>query len=291
VFIWGGTYPGVKALQAVIPPVALVTFRCLVGTAVLLSCLALAPAQAPRPSAAEWRRIALLGLAGNTVFQLCMVGGLHYTTAAHSALAIALNPVFAVLLARVWLDETLGPRQALGILLAFAGVAAIIGRGGALAGGGSLRGDLLSLGAALAWAVYSVFAKPVLAARPPLDVTARAMLVGTIPLLPLGLPELVAVPWAALTPATWLLLAYLSVLTLGLTYILWYWALARAATGRVVAFTYLTPVVAVAIAAAVGQEALTLPLVAAAAAVVGGVALAAAPPRARLTREAGGPYR
>jgi hypothetical protein len=44
-------------------------------------------------------------------------------------------------------------------------------------------------------------------------------------------------------------------------------------------------------AAAVGQEALTLPLVAAAAAVVGGVALAAAPAGARLTREARAPYR
>jgi drug/metabolite transporter (DMT)-like permease len=257
-------------------PVALATFRCLVAVLLLLACLALVRPRERRPHPREWGRLALLGLSGNTAFQLGMVGGLHYTTPAHVALIIALNPLFAVLFARFWLAERLGGRRACGIVLAFAGVALIVARGGRLAAGGSLAGDLLSLGAAVAWAVYSVFGKPILARRPPLDVTARSMMVGTLALLPFGLPGLAAVPWRALAPSTWALLGYLSVLSLGLAYILWYWALARAATARVVAYSYLTPVVAVAISVGAGLEPLTAPLLAGAAAVIGGVALASA---------------
>jgi drug/metabolite transporter (DMT)-like permease len=72
----------------------------------------------------------------------------------------------------------------------------------------------------------------------------------------------------------WLLIAYLSAVTIALANLLWYWALARRATARVVAFSYLIPVIATAIAVAAGQEALTAPLALGAAAVLAGVALA-----------------
>ncbi len=64
-----------KGAQAVIPPVPLATFRCLVAAVVLLGGLLLVRGRLPRQTAREWGTVALLGLAGNTVFQLCMVGG------------------------------------------------------------------------------------------------------------------------------------------------------------------------------------------------------------------------
>jgi drug/metabolite transporter (DMT)-like permease len=239
---------------------------------VLAGGLLLVRRRLPRLAPREWAQVALLGVTGNTVFQLCMVGGLRFTTPAHSSLLINLNPLVAVLLAAAWLGERLHGRRLAGTVLALAGTAVIVTRDGEAAGG-TLPGDLLSLGGAVAWAVYSVAAKPLLAVRPPLEVTALAMAVGAVPLLPLGLPGLLAVPWATLGPGTWLLLAYLSVFTLVVTYLLWYWALARAATVRVVTFSYLTPVIATAISVALGEDALTGSLVLGAAAVVAGVAL------------------
>ena len=233
---------------------------------------ALAGGRAPGPSRRDWMTLVFLGLVGNTVFQLCLVGGLRYTTPGHSALLINLNPVLTSLLARAWLGERLSGARALGILLAFGGVAVLVTQGSGLTEGGSLLGDLLSLGAAGAWALYTVVGKPVLATRSPLDVTTLAMAVGALPLLPLGLPGLVAVPWRQLSLGTWALLVYLSVF-LAVSFLLFYWALARAATARVVAFSYLTPVVAVAISVAVGQEPLSGTLVGGALAVIGGVSL------------------
>jgi drug/metabolite transporter (DMT)-like permease len=275
VLLWGGSYAAVKTVQATIPPIPLATFRCLAAALVLAAGLVLRRRGIPRLRGREWALVALLGVAGNTVFQLGIVGGLHFTTPAHSALLINLNPMLATVLAAAWLGERLGRRRTLGIALALAGVVLVVTRGGGLeAGDRAWIGDLLSLLAAVGWAVYSVAAKPLLARHPAYEVTALAMVFGALPLLPLGLPGLVAVPWSRLGPATWALLGYLSVLTLVVASLLWYWALARAPAARVVAYAYLTPVTAAIVSLAVGQDVLTGSLAVGAAAVVAGVALA-----------------
>ncbi len=274
VLIWGGSYAAVKSVQAVVPPVPLATLRTLVAALVLAGGLLAVGRRVPPLSRREWATVALLGLCGNTIFQLCMVGGLALTTPTHSALMINLSPIFAALLSWAWLGERLGVRRAAGILLALGGAVLIVIRGGAASGAGSVVGDLVSVIAAGGWAVYSVVGKPLLATRPALEVTTLAAAIGAVPLLPFGLPGLAAVPWATVDLGTWLLLLYLSVVSIVAASLLWFWALARAATARVVVFSYLTPVVAAAISVAAGYEAVTLPLVAGAGAVVAGVALA-----------------
>jgi drug/metabolite transporter (DMT)-like permease len=276
VLLWGGSYPAIRSVQAVVSPVPLATFRAVVGSLVLLATLAglAVLARGNRAGRRDWPTLALAGFAGTTVFQVCMVSSLRYTTPAHAALMVNLNPVFASLLARLFLGEPVSAQRALGILVALAGATLIVARGDVLGPAVSVAGDLLAVVAGLGWAVYSILAKPLLAVRPALEVTTLAMLIGTLPLLPLGLPGLVAVSWRELPPVTWLLLGYLSVLTQALSYLLWYWALARAATARVVVFSYLTPVVAGVISIGLGQEPLTAMLVTGALLVIGGVVLA-----------------
>lgn len=228
------------------------------------------PGRRPR----DWLAVAGLGLAGNTLFQICMVVGLSFTVPSHGALMVALSPVFASLLAWACLGERPGPARLGGIGLAFGGAAVILAGGSGAAGGPTLRGDLLSLGAALAWAVYTVAGKPLLARGSARDVTTWAMVFGALPLLPVGLSAATGVPWASLSATHWLLLLHLTVGTLVLANILWYWALAQVPTARAAVFTYLNPVVAAALAVAAGQERLTTRLVAGALTVLGGVALA-----------------
>lgn len=269
--LWGGSYPAIKATQAFFPPLAFATFRCTVAAAVLLAVAwgsgALRVALGPR----DWGLVVLLALLGNTLFHALMVTGVHHTSPAHAAVLVAFSPLFAVLLARVLLGEPLGARRLSGIGLALVGVVVIVTRGGA--GTASWLGDLLSLGASLAWALYTVIGKPVLARASPLAVTTWATFLGALPLLPLGLPGLAEVRWGELSPGRWLLIGYLSAGTIALANLLWYWALARTATARVVTFSYLIPVLATAIAVAAGQEAFSVSLALGAVAVLGGVAL------------------
>jgi drug/metabolite transporter (DMT)-like permease len=240
----------------------------LVLAAVGLATGALRAALTPR----DWGVVVLLGLFGNTLFHSLLVLGVHRTSPGHAAILVALSPVLAALLARGLHGEPVGRRRAIGIALGFVGVALIVLRGSHSAA--SLLGDALSLGASLSWAIYTVVGKPLLARATPLAVTTWATLLGALPLLALGLPGLRAVRWAALAPGEWLLLVYLSAGTIALANLLWYVALARTATSRVVAFSFLVPLVATTIAVLAGQETLSPAFVGGAVAVLGGVALA-----------------
>jgi len=220
----------------------------------------------------DWGVVALLGLLGNTLFHGLLVSGVHRTSPGHAALIVALSPVLAALLARVLHGEAVSARRGAGIGLGFLGVALIVARGDP--GSTSLLGDLLCLGASLSWALYTVIGKPLLARATPLAVTTWATLLGVIPLLPFGAPGLHDVRWSELTLGQWLLLAYLSTGTIALANLLWYVALARTSTTRVVGFSFLIPLVATTIAILAGQETLTVSLVGGAAAVLAGVALA-----------------
>ena len=274
VLIWGGSYPAIKATQPFFPPVAFATFRCAVAAAILvlvgLATGALRASLAPR----DWGVVVLLGLFGNTLFHsLLVLGG-----PSHLA-----RPRRHPGRAEPGAGGAPGPPPLRG-----AGRRAPHGRASRSASSGvgadraarqprarpPLLGDLLSLGASLSWALYTVVGKPLLARATPLAVTTWATLIGVIPLLPFGVPGLREVRWAALTPGEWLLLAYLSAGTIALANLLWYVALARTATARVVAFSFLIPLIATMIAVLAGQETLTPSLALGAAAVLGGVALA-----------------
>jgi drug/metabolite transporter (DMT)-like permease len=228
----------------------------------------------PGPRARDWALVAVAGLVGNTGFHALMVTGIHHTTAAHAAILVALSPVFAALLARMLLAEPLTRRRLGGIALAFAGVAVIVSPDLGAPGGGTWLGDALSLGASLTWAAYTVLGKPALAQAPARDVTTWATLLGSGPLLVMGWPGLATVSWAALSAGQWVLLLYLSAGTIALANLLWYWALARTPTARVVSFSYLIPLVSAVIAISLGQEPLSGSLVVGATGVIGGVALA-----------------
>jgi drug/metabolite transporter (DMT)-like permease len=270
--IWGGSYSAIKATQPFFPPLAFAAFRCAAAAAVLAAVAWPAGALRPRFRPRDWGRVVLLGLLGTTLFHVLVVTGVHHTSPAHAAILVALSPLFAALLARLLLGERLGARRLGGIGLAFVGVVAIVTRGG----GGTMSwlGDLLSLGASLAWALYTVFGKPLLTRATPLAVTTWAGILGALPLLPFGLPGLAEVRWGELSTARWLLIAYLSAGTIALANLLWYWALARWPTARVVAFSNLIPLVATAIAVVAGQEALTPALGLGALAVLCGVVVA-----------------
>jgi drug/metabolite transporter (DMT)-like permease len=220
----------------------------------------------------DWGLIALLGLLGNTLFHGFLISGVHRTSPGHAALIVAMSPVLAALLARVLYGEPVSTRRGAGIGLGFLGVALIVARG--IPGSTSALGDLLCLGASLSWALYTVVGKPLLARATPLAVTTWATLIGVLPLLPFGVPGLHAVRWSELSLGQWLLLAYLSVGTIALANLLWYVALARTATTRVVGFSFLIPLIATTIAVLTGQETLTASLALGALAVLAGVALA-----------------
>jgi drug/metabolite transporter (DMT)-like permease len=80
---------------------------------------------------------------------------LNHTSVAHVLFIQAMAPVLAALLAWLFLGEQVGPRTAVALVVALAGVGVMIGG----PGGGSLLGDALSLLMALSFAISIVISR------------------------------------------------------------------------------------------------------------------------------------
>jgi len=81
------------------------------------------------------------------------IASLGLTSVASSVLLVSMQPVFVAVFGRLFLNERVARRAALGVALALAGSAAITG-GDVRLLNGAWRGDLLALGGAVSLAVY-----------------------------------------------------------------------------------------------------------------------------------------
>jgi drug/metabolite transporter (DMT)-like permease len=64
-----------------------------------------------------------------------------------------------------------------------------------------------------------------------------------------SIPTLVAVDWGSISTLSWLLMVGSAVFALSLSYLIWYTSVQRAGSTRTAAWSNLTPVMAIAIAA------------------------------------------
>lgn len=157
------------------------------------ACLVLAPF-ALRPVARDWleirkawKPILLLGLLGIGAFNALLYSGLQHTTATNTLLLQAAIPPAVMLFDRLLFGARAGSLQVLGVAASVLGVAVIVFEGDPAA---ALRlhfglGDVLVLGAVVAWGLYTVL----LRLRPPISpvsLIATTFLIGIVTMAPLA---------------------------------------------------------------------------------------------------------
>jgi drug/metabolite transporter (DMT)-like permease len=145
----------------------------------------------------------------------------------------------------------------------------VVGAGQQLALGASLAGDLLTLGAAIVWAVYTVAATRMLRSVDPLQATAWAVLGGTLVLLPFGATEVAVNGLPDLTPAVAIGILYSGSLAAGISNVLVFNAIRLAGPTVVTSSQFLVPAGAVLLGAVLLGEPIGV------AQVIGGVVIVA----------------
>jgi drug/metabolite transporter (DMT)-like permease len=281
VLIWGSVFSVIKYTLQEIGPLAFATARFL-GASILLLALVYLMEGKPIIKREDWPRVAVVGLSGIGIYQICFTLGLNYTTASNSSLIIATSPVFAALFARLLGEEAITPRQIVGILLSLVGVTIIVRAGseGLAFTWENLRGDALTLMAAVFNAFSAVIAKRPLERYSSLRVTTVSMIFGTLFLLLFGWRPLLTYPWAHLSLQGWLGLGYAVLLAGVIAYVLWFHAIGELGATRTLVYGSLIPIVAVSVAVLTLGEQFTALHALGALIVFVGIALARlAPPR------------
>lgn len=273
ILIWGSNFSIVKVALRDFPEIPFNAMRMIVGTVVFLGAIWVTRDRArPRPplTRADWIQLFLLGFVGTFLYQLCFVAAVRRTSVGNGSLIIGLTPIVISLMSAIVGHERIRPLRWAGVFLALLGVYFLV-RHGVDFSGQTWRGDLLMLGGVMCWATYSVASQPILKRHSPLLVIALTFSVGALSYVLVMTPILRNVDWGAVSGFSWLLMFTSAFLALNVSYWIWYTGLQKLGGSRTSVYSYLTPIVAMIVAAIWLGEPITLNQVAGAAAIFAGL--------------------
>jgi drug/metabolite transporter (DMT)-like permease len=241
--IWGLNFSVTKSALDQIPPLPFTAVRFVVSSVLLWLVLRIIEGPARLPPGAL-RELIVLGVVGNTCYQLAFMLGLARTTATNSALILSTVPTVVAVFAGALGLERITSRMRWGIALGMLGVVLVIATRGVDFEVNTLVGDLLSVLAVLFWAGYTVGLRRLPPSLTPLRVTMITTLTGTPGLLLAGMPGVFRVEWADVGLDAWLALGYASVLSLVVAYLLWNRSVKAIGGTRTAIYMCITPLVA-----------------------------------------------
>ncbi len=241
--IWGINFAVTKLAIEQMPALPFTAIRFAVAS--LLLWLVVRLIEPPtKPAPGELRRLVILGVVGNTLYQLAFILGLAHTTAGNSSLILATVPTVVAVFAWMLGLERVTPRMWAGIVIGTAGVVLVIAAGGVEFTARTLRGDALTVVAVLCWAGYTIGLRGLPKGLSPLRVTSITTIAGMPGLLLAGLPGLLVMEWQTIPGSAWVALAYATLLSLVVAYILWNRSVQAVGGTRTAIYMCVTPLVA-----------------------------------------------
>ena len=248
--LWGLPYFLIKVAVAEVSPTLVAWSRVLLAAALLLP---LAAARGALPAAWERRRwVSALGLGYMALPFLLIPTGERFLSSSLTAIIIAAVPLVVAVLNMG--AERPRPLRVAGLLLGFAGVAALVGVD---VGGrpGQLIGVACILVVTLCYAVGPVLTSRRLSGTDPVGSVAIASMVAVAALTPL---LLLSLPTRVPSPTVLLALLALGVACTAVGLATYFYLIAEAGPGRAAVVTYLNPAIAVLVGGAILHERITL---------------------------------
>jgi drug/metabolite transporter (DMT)-like permease len=226
-----------KQANQFFPPVVFVTYRFILGAAVLLLLTFLM--KVPLPERKDWQWIVLSGILQIGFSNVTVQVGMQYLGAGFSAVLNYSMPLWVAVMAHFFLGEKLTKRKATGVILSMAGLVALLN----VSGSGVGWAVLLTLAGAVAWALSSILIKLKLQDCNMLQYTTWQMVAGAAVLsVYITLFEQGSVQWNWLAAGC---LFYNGVLASALAFFLWSYILAHTEAGKASISVLAVPIIGV----------------------------------------------
>ena len=171
----------------------------------------------------DWLPLLGIGLIGNVLYQWLFIVGIDLTLSANAAVMLGTIPIWIAIFSHLFTDEKMTRLKAIGVVLAFSGVAAIVGGGSNPISlvSDTFRGDLIIVCAAVTWAVFTIRSKQFLKRYTALQFSGIMTLIGAVVLTGLAFFRAESTDWIDVSIPAYGGMIYSGMLSIGLAYLIW----------------------------------------------------------------------
>ncbi|EJN09889.1 putative permease [Herbaspirillum sp. YR522] len=243
--LWGLNWPAVKISLSGVSPWALRSTGLGVAACTVFALGLLRRRPMALPRGRERLHLVVAGLLNVALFNILLTFAQLGAATSRVAIITYSMPLWATLAARLVLGERLDTLRAGGLALGAAGLAVLLWP---LLAGGLPAGILLALGAAISWALGTVYMKWARLSAEPLALAGWQLLIGAA----VALTGLMAFepgrhfpPWSEIDVRLLLALGYHILFGMAAAHVLWFSIVARMPAGVAALGTLLVPVVGV----------------------------------------------
>lgn len=240
---FGGTWPAGKIAAEHVTPAAAGLARFAIASALLLAIARFR--KAPIVGLTRSDVPVVVGLAATAVFaySLCFFYGVRLASAADGSILVpGVIPLVTVAFAWPFLGERPTARVLAGLAIALTGLILVVDPAGAV-DGRRMVGDVVLLGAAVAWAGYTLLGRSPRNTLDPVVANTYTSIIGSLMLLPLaasggGLAGLARASWDA-----WAAIAYLALFGTVVGFVLFYAGVRAIGAAKASSFILLVPII------------------------------------------------
>ncbi|MED0936110.1 DMT family transporter [Bacillus mobilis] len=220
--IWGGMYVVSKYVLDFIPPLTLVWLRFIIAFVVLYAISKIAEKKQEKKVTIrkkDWLLLAWIGFIGYFISITCQFIGTKLSDAHTGSLVTSATPAFMVIFAAIILKEKLTARRLLSTIIATIGVIIVIGWDIEI--GSYFIGTIVLVGAAITWALLSIYVKIASAQFSSLVITTYAIFFSLFFITPFMIWELQSTSIETVNTYVILGVVYLGVVSTAGAFFLW----------------------------------------------------------------------
>ncbi|RAN80737.1 DMT family transporter [Bacillus sp. SRB_331] len=220
--IWGGMYVVSKYVLDFIPPLTLVWLRFIIAFVVLYAILKTTEKKQKKKVTIhkkDWLLFAWIGFIGYFISITCQFIGTKLSDAHTGSLVTSATPAFMVIFAALLLKEKLTARRLLSTIIATIGVIIVIGWDIEI--GSYFIGTIILVGAAITWALLSIYVKIASARFSSLIITTHAIFFSLFFITPCMVWELQSSPIEHINMYVLLGVLYLGIVSTAGAFFLW----------------------------------------------------------------------
>ncbi|RLA31626.1 MAG: EamA/RhaT family transporter [Gammaproteobacteria bacterium] len=267
--LWGASFIFMRIAAPELGPFVLGFLRAVIAALFLLPFLLVRAGTTELKT--HWKKLAMVGILNSAIPFFLLAFATLSLSGGFASIINATAPLWAAVIAWIWLSEKLDGGRTAGLIIGFAGVVVLVWNKQGINLPGALLAILAAISAAFFYGLGANFTKKYMQGINTLVVAAGSMVGAAIVLLP---GAMLYWPGDPVSIKAWVAISIMGIASTGIAYVLYFRLIVNVGPAKAITVTYLIPAFAVIWGAMFIDEKLTMNMVIGCAIILIGTALA-----------------